>query len=162
MSFINQLPLFLYGMANRLKILFRSTSQPESVGTETFYIFSETLMFFDQNLNQGGYFTCGDALSSEPDSPSEPRAKPPAAGARKGPWKRGFFPGRVKLLEWTGPCLDSNPSLSRKRLREPQRGLCRSDFSHTLLSNEFKPFLVQIPTEEKKSNHSAVFLLLCK
>jgi hypothetical protein len=49
----------------------------------------------------------------------------------------------------------------------PQGGFCFSDFSHTLLSNEFKPFLVQIPAEEKKkkkknSNHSAVFLLLCK
>jgi hypothetical protein len=32
----------------------------------------------------------------------------------------------------------------------PQGGFCFSDFSHTLLSNEFKPFLVQIPAEEKK------------
>lgn len=117
------------------------------------------MMSFDQNLNLGGYFTLGRCpeplLNKTP--PSEPRAKTPNASE-----KVDFFLGRVKLLEATG--LPSTPTLlgPENSSGSPRGGFCFSDFSHPLLSNEFKPFFVQIPAEEKKSNHSAVFLLLCK
>lgn len=40
-------------------------------------------------------------------------------------------------------------SIQKAALGAPE-GAFSADFSHTLLSNEFKAFLVQIPTEGKK------------
>ena len=41
------------------------------------------------------------------------------------------------------------PSIQKAALGAPE-GAFSADFSHSLLSNEFKAFLVQIPTEEEE------------
>lgn len=82
---------------------FSETPVNQSKSELNLSLFSETLMCWDQNLNQGGEFPWGRL----PDPPlnltlaSEPRAKSPETSASKGPRKQVIFfpPGRVKLLE---------------------------------------------------------------
>lgn len=90
--------------------------------------FLKLWLSLDQNLNQGEYVTWA-RLPTPPlklTLPSEPRAKSPKASTpKKGPRKRCFIPGRVKLLaqSQSRPSFNSNRAHSRKQLWEPQRGL---------------------------------------
>lgn len=111
------------------------------------YLFSETMTSFDQKPEPRGLFHLGQVACPS----SEPVAKFPKTNTGKGSQKKVVFPpGRVKLLERKG--LASTPALftPENSPGSPRGGFCCSDFSHTLLSNEFKPFLVQIPIEERK------------
>lgn len=150
MSFRNQMTCFSLGCQADLK-LFSEIPGKLSPNWTCLY-FSETKISFDPNLNPwdtslgaNGLFTLGTWCSRLSQG-----LRPPNQAPEKGPRRRRYILGRVKLLARTG--LASTPALlpPEHSSASPRGGFGCSDFSHTLLSNEFKPFLVQIPTEEKK------------
>lgn len=112
-------------------------------------LFSETMASFDQKPEPRGLFHLEQVACPSSEPVTNIWAKELSFLKQK-LGKVVFPPGRVKLLEGKG--LASTPALftPENSPGSPRGGFCCSDFSHTLLSNEFKPFLVQIPTEERK------------
>lgn len=127
--------------------------------------FSETKISFDPNLNPwdsslgaDGLFTLGTWCSCLSQG-----LRPPNQAPEKGPRRRRYILGRVNFLQERA-LLPLQPfSLRNTALRAPE-GASVALTSHTLFFQmNLNLFLSKsLQKKKKKSNHSAVFLLLCK